>query len=126
MTRVAVVFTGGTISMQTDAQAGGAVPTLDGAAILTRTAGLGAIAEVVPVDWGLVPASHLSFAQILDLAGVVRGALERPGVAGAVVVQGTDTIEETAFALDLLVPGSKPVVVTGSMRKADDDGYEGP
>ena len=126
MSRVAVVFTGGTISMQADAAAGGAVPVLDGAAILARTEGLAQIAQVEPVDWGLVPASHLSFAQILDLAAAVRAALEPPGVAGAVVVQGTDTIEETAFALDLLVPGSKPVVVTGSMRSADDDGYEGP
>jgi len=126
MNQVAVVFTGGTISMQVDSLAGGAVPVLDGAAILARTEGLAAIADVVPVDWGLVPASHLSFAHILDLAATVRRALEPPGVVGAVVVQGTDTIEETAFALDLLTPGSKPVVVTGSMRNAGDDGYEGP
>ena len=124
--RVAVVFTGGTISMRVDPQAGGAVPVLDGAGILARTSGLTEIAELVPVDWGLVPASHLSFAQILDLAATVRAALEPVGVAGAVVVQGTDTIEETAFALDLLVPGPKPVVLTGSMRNAGDDGYEGP
>lgn len=112
--------------MLVDPLAGGAVPALDGAAILARTTGLAAIAEVLPVDWGLVPASHLSFAQILDLAATLRRALEPPGVAGAVVVQGTDTIEETAMALDLLVPGSKPVVITGSMRNAGDDGYEGP
>jgi L-asparaginase len=126
MNQVAVVFTGGTISMRVDPLAGGAVPVLDGAGILARTEGLAAIAEVVPIDWGLIPASHLSFAQILDLARTVRSALEPASVVGAVVVQGTDTIEETAFALDLLVPGSKPVVVTGSMRNAGDDGYEGP
>ena len=126
MRQVAVVFTGGTISMRVDAAAGGAVPALDGAAILARTDGLSAIADVVPVDWGLVPASHLSFVQILDLAATVRRVLEPAGVVGAVVVQGTDTIEETAFALDLLVPGPKPVVVTGAMRNAGDDGYEGP
>ncbi len=126
MSRVAVVFTGGTIAMQRDPEAGGAVPTLAGAAILERTSGLEAIATVDAVDWGLVPASHLSFAQLLDLAATVRTSLARADVAGAVVVQGTDVIDETAFALDLLVPGSKPIVVTGAMRTSDDDGYDGP
>lgn len=126
MERVAVVFTGGTISMRRDPAAGGAVPALGGAEILARTQGLDAIAAVDAVDWGLIPASHLSFAQLLDLAATIRVQLERPGVAGAVVVQGTDVIDETAFALDLLVPGPKPIVVTGAMRTADDDGYDGP
>lgn len=126
MARVGVVFTGGTISMRHDPTAGGAVPVLDGAALLARTPGLDAIADLEPVDWGLVPASHLSWDQILDLARTVRGLLDRPDVDGAVVVQGTDTIEETAFALDLLTPGRKPVAVTGAMRNAGEDGYDGP
>jgi len=126
MSRVAVVFTGGTIAMRVDPVLGGAVPVLDGAAILARTDGLAEIAAVEAVDWGLVPASHLSFAQILDLAATVRMRLEPRDVVGAVVVQGTDTIDETVFALDLLVPGSKPVVVTGAMRNAGEDGYDGP
>jgi L-asparaginase len=124
--RVVVVFTGGTIAMRRDAAAGGAVPTLDGAAILALTPGLDAIAAVEPIDWGLVPASHLRFAQILELARLLAAALERPDVDGAVVVQGTDTIEETAFAFDLLVGTEKPVVVVGAMRAASDDGYDGP
>ena len=126
MPKVVVVFTGGTISMRFDPVAGGAVPSLDGAGILARTPGLDTIAEVESVDWGLVPASHLSFAQLLDLIRTVRDALARPDVDGVVVVQGTDTIEETAFALDLLTPGNKPVVVTGAMRNAGEEGYEGP
>ncbi len=123
---MAVVFTGGTIAMRVDAAAGGAVPSLDGAALLARTPGLDAIADVEAIDWGLVPASHLSFAQILDIAATVRAALARPEIEGAVVVQGTDTIEEVAFALDLLVRGAKPVVVVGAMRNADDAAYDGP
>jgi L-asparaginase len=121
--RLAIVFTGGTISMLLDPATGAAVPTLDGAAILARSPGLAAHADLVPVDWGLVPASHLSFAQILDIARIVREQLAA-GCDGAIVVQGTDVIEETAFALDLLVPG--PVAVVGAMRNAADPGYEGP
>jgi L-asparaginase len=125
MPRVAVVFTGGTISMRLDPVAGGNVPALDGAAILARTPGLDAIAEVVALDRGLTPASHFTFADVLAIAEVVRRALDDPAVDGVVVVQGTDTIEETAFAWDLLLDQGRPVVVTGAMRaphEAEDDG----
>jgi L-asparaginase len=124
--RVVVLFTGGTISMEHDAAAGGAVPRLDGAAILARTSGLSGIADLVTIDWGRVPAAHLSFADLLDQAARLRDALADPGVAGAVVVQGTDVMEETALAFDLLVPGASPVLVTGAMRNAGQDGYDGP
>ncbi|MGD2145679.1 MAG: asparaginase, partial [Anaerolineae bacterium] len=48
-----------------------------------------------------------------------------PGVTGVVITHGTDTLEETAYLLDLTLPGEKPVVITGSMRTASDLGYEG-
>ena len=126
MPRVAVVFTGGTISMGFDPVAGGNVPSLDGAAILARTPGLDALADVVAIDRGLTPASHFTFADLMGLRGVIQGALDDDAIDGVVVVQGTDTIEETAFAWDLVVQSSKPVVVTGAMRASGEDGYDGP
>ncbi|MDQ3493206.1 MAG: asparaginase [Chloroflexota bacterium] len=125
MTRLAVVFTGGTISMLPDPVTGGAVPRLDGAAILARVPGIDGLADLEPVDWGLVPASHLGMAQILELAQVLEGALTRSDIDGAVLVQGTDSMEETAFAFDLLVSGDKPVVVVGAMRNAADPAWDG-
>jgi L-asparaginase len=126
VSRVAVIFTGGTISMQADPVAGGNVPTLDGAAILARTPGLSGVADLVPIDRGLTPASHFTFADLFGLMEAVANALADPSIDGAVVVQGTDTIEETSFFLDLLLDGPKPVVVTGAMRTASESGYDGP
>ena len=123
---IVVVFTGGTISMQVDAAQGGNVPALDGAAILARTRGLDEIADVRAIDYGLIPASHFRFAQLFDIAALLRDALASPDIHGAVVVQGTDTIEETSFFYDLVVGGPKPIVVTGAMRSASEDGYDGP
>ncbi len=123
---VVVVFTGGTISMLPDPVTTAAVPTLNGAAILARTPDLDAIATLEAIDWGLVPASHLGFPQLLEIARLLRDHLARPEVDGVVVVQGTDVMEETAFAFDLLVDSPKPVVVVGAMRSAGDPGYEGP
>lgn len=124
--RVRVIFTGGTISMLPDPVTGAAVPALSGARILARTPGLDGIARLEAVDWGLVPASHLGFPQILDIAGRIREAQADPGLAGIVVVQGTDVLEETAFAWDLLAGDGPPVVVTGAMRNAGDPAWDGP
>jgi L-asparaginase len=124
--RVAVVFTGGTISMLPDPVTGAAVPALDGAAILARVPGLEAIAELEPIDWGLVPASHLRFSQILEIGGVIADAAEREDIDGVVVVQGTDVLEETSYAWDLLHAIETPVVVVGAMRNAGEPDYEGP
>lgn len=124
--RIAVVFTGGTIAMLPDPLSGAAVPALDGAAILERVPGLETVAELRPLDWGLVPASHLRFGQILEIAGVIADAAEEDDVDGVVVVQGTDVLEETAYAWDLLHAGDIPVVVVGAMRNAGDPDFEGP
>jgi L-asparaginase len=126
MSRVAVVFTGGTISMRRDDAAGGNVPTLNGAAILALTPGIEEIAEVIPVDRGLTPASHFSFTDLFGIADTIRAQLADPAIDGCVVVQGTDTIEETSFFWDLVIDESKPVVVTGAMRSASQPDYEGP
>jgi L-asparaginase len=126
MPRVAVVFTGGTISTIFDPVAGGNVPALDGAAILARTPGLESIADVVAFDRGRLAASHLTFPQLLDLGALLRDLLADPEIDGAVLVQGTDTIEETSFCWDLLLGGPKPVVVTGAMLSSDMAGFDGP
>ncbi len=117
MPSVAIVFTGGTISMRHDPVAGGIVPVLSGRDLLETVPGLDSIATLVPIDHGLTPASHFTFGGLFELWEVVRGALADDDVVGAVIVQGTDTIEETAFFFDLL---------HGAMRAASDLDYEGP
>lgn len=126
MPRVVAVFTGGTISMTSDASAGGNVPTLSGAVILSRTPGLDAIASIEVVDLGRTPASHFQLSQLFEIAGAIERAAADPGVDGVVVVQGTDTLDETAFFFDLVITTEKPVVVTGAMRSASEPGYDGP
>lgn len=126
MSRIAMVFTGGTISTLPDAAAGGNTPVLRGAEILARSPGVARVADVEPLDWGLVPASHLRFAQMMDIGRVVDEALARADVVGAVVVQGTDTIEETSVAFELLVRSDKPLIVTGAMRDGSSPDFDGP
>jgi L-asparaginase len=126
MRRVAVLFTGGTISSVTDPAAGGHVPTLGASELIERVPGLDAIAGLDIVDVGRRPASHFRLGDLVSLAQRVDDALAAPDVVGAVVVQGTDTIEETSFALDLAVRSDRPVVVTGAMRAASEEGYDGP
>jgi L-asparaginase len=124
--RIVVIFTGGTIAMLPDRETGAAVPALQGDDVLARVSGLAEVAQLEAADWGLVPASHLRFTQILDIGSHIEAAAERADVDGVVVVQGTDVLEETAFAWDLLHSSSTPVVVVGAMRNAGQPDYDGP
>lgn len=126
--KVAVIFTGGTISMLADAERGGAVPALDGSAILQRTPALAPLAEIVAlnVPGSPTPAVHLTFAQLFDILGQAEALCQRPDIQGVVITQGTDTIEETSFFFDLLATTHKPIVITGAMRNASQEDYDGP
>ncbi len=65
MPRLAVIFTGGTISMRSTPTGSGNAPGLGAEQLLQTVPGIERIAEVEPVDWGLVPGSHLTFEQVL-------------------------------------------------------------
>lgn len=124
--RVAIYFTGGTISMVYDPVIGGAVPALSGRDILDRVPGLDTIADFEVVDFGRYPGPHMTPRLMMDLSLQVRAALARPEIDGVVVTHGTDTLEETAYLLDLTVSGDKPVVFVGAMRNSSEVGWDGP
>ena len=124
--RVAVVFTGGTISMRVDPAAGGAVPTLSGEEILRLVPGLAEIAEVTVVEFARLPGPHMTPVRMWDLSGVVAQQLADARVNGVVITHGTDTLEETAYLLDLTLKSEKPVVLVGSMRNGSEPSWDGP
>ncbi len=72
-----------------------------------------------------VPSGDLTLADVLELKGEIDRAI-LGGASGVVVTQGTDTLEEVAFVLDLLVDGDTPIAVTGAMRNASLPGADGP
>lgn len=122
---VTVFSLGGTIASTSTPGAGGVTPRLGAAELLAGVPGLDGSAEVEPVAFRRVASGDLTFDDLIALAAEI-GARFAAGAAGAVVVQGTDTIEETSFVLDLLVGAPNPVVVTGAMRNPTLAGPDGP
>ena len=123
--RLLTVFTGGTISM-TVLPGVGAVPARSGAEILARVPQLSQVAEVEVEDFDRLPGPHWTPARMVALAQHLMRRLAGGAFNGAVVTHGTDTLEETAYFLDLVLPGPVPVVLTGAMKTADDPFWDGP
>lgn len=122
--RLLFLSLGGTITMVPSAE-GGITPKLGAAELVASVPRLAEVADIDAQSPFKLPSPSLSNANLVEVAtAVMKGFAE--GFDGAVVIQGTDTIEESAFLLDLLVDSEKPVVVTGAMRGADAPGADGP
>lgn len=124
--KVLFIFTGGTISMKVDPATGGAVPALSGAEILSYDPGMRELADFEVIDFGRFPGPHMTPERMWDLSLLVREQLARNEVAGIVITHGTDTLEETAYLLDLQHTSAKPVVFVGAVRNASELSYDGP
>jgi L-asparaginase len=123
MKRIVVLAAGGSISLKRGPMVDGAVPSLRGddfLALLPRDEFQLAFAEYLNV-----PGSHRTPAQVLELAQKAESILLAPNVDGLVITHSTDTLEETAYLLDLTINSPKPVVVTGAARSAAAPSYDG-
>lgn len=123
---VRVLFTGGTISMRIDPGTRAAVPALSGEEIVARVHGLKREARLTLEDYARLPGPHVTPHWMWRLRGHVEKALRDPKVDAVVLTHGTDTLEETAFLLDLTLDSAKPVVFCGAMRTVSEPGWDGP
>ncbi|WP_110948497.1 asparaginase [Pseudomonas bohemica] len=122
---LAIAALGGTVSMQAQAGQKGVMPSLTGEALLAAVPGLSALADVRAETLCLHPSASLDFDDLLHLLEWANRQVDA-GAQGVVVTQGTDSMDETAFFLDLLWEKNVPVVITGAMRAATQPGADGP
>jgi L-asparaginase len=120
---VALVTTGGTIAMRERAKGQGAIPTLTPQDFLSQLPE--SFPKVIVEEHCNLPSSHFTLQTLQSLRERVQNLLNREEVEGVVITHGTDTMEETAYFLDITVPSEKPIVLTGAMRTAEEAGYDG-
>ncbi|MFF7247255.1 asparaginase [Embleya sp. NPDC008237] len=125
---VALFTLGGTIAMAgaVGTDAGTVVARLNGAQLTAAVPGLADLGVALDVqDVQAVPSGSLTFIQVLDVVAAASRAVAA-GATGVVVTQGTDTLEETAYLVDLVWPHPEPFVLTGAMRNPTLAGPDGP
>jgi L-asparaginase len=116
---VALFTVGGTISMAGDRR-------LTGADLTVAVPGLAELAQPIEIqDVEKIPSADLTAAKLLEIVDAASKAVTA-GAVGAVVTQGTDTLEESAFLADLVWPHPQPLVFTGAMRNPTLAGPDGP
>jgi L-asparaginase len=126
---VAVLATGGTIAgtAGSETQSTGYKPgVLTADAVLKSVPSLGKVAQVSGEQVSNVGSENITNEILLKLAKRVNQLLARPDIAGVVITHLTDTLEETAYFLNLVVKSDKLVVLTGSMRPSTAISADGP
>lgn len=126
MKKIVAITTGGTIAMKLDPETGGLIPAVSGEDLLAAVPALKDVAEIEVVEQSNIPSGHITPQMMFELSRRIDAIAQRGDVDGFVVTHGTDTLEETAYLLDLTLHTEKPVCVTGAMRGASDTSWDGP
>lgn len=126
--RVAVIATGGTIAGAgaTAASAGYSPAQITVNAILDQVPGLGDVAEVIPLQLCQISSQNMNLDVLVRLAHMIDSLFAGNLADGVVVTHGTDTMEESAYFINLTVPHPNPVVFVGSMRPSTSLSADGP
>lgn len=124
--KVAIIFTGGTISMTVDEKVGAAIPTLTGSQILSMVSNIDKLAEIEVIEYAEIPGPHMTIDRLMEIRSLIHDLVKRNDISGVIITHGTDSLEETAYFLDLTINTPKPVVVVGAMRNSSELGYDGP
>lgn len=112
--------------MTVDPRIKAAVPTLTGEEIMSMVTHIEQYADVESYTFSNLPGPHMTPDTMLELSEYIKNILNREDIEGVVVTHGTDTLEETAYFLDLTINSNKPIIVTGAMRNSSELGYDGP
>lgn len=124
MKRILLLHTGGTISMSTDQRTGAVKPS--GEHPLHKYSQLfEENLKIVEEDIFQLPSPHVTPHHMFLLQKRLLKAAEEGIYDGAVITHGTDTLEETAYFLDLTLDTPFPIVLTGAMRPVDELGSDG-
>ena len=121
--KVALITTGGTIASTRNAKNKLESGKLDGKAILAMCQ-LENEMDIELIDLYQVPSMHMTFDNLNQLNKTIQQVFQDESVSGIVVTHGTDSLEETAYFLELTIHDTRPVIVTGSQKSPGDIGTD--
>lgn len=107
-------------------KSGGAVPKYSGAELLKKIPEAKKIADISFYDFGKYPGPHVTPEIMMELSKQLRKRLTDKKYDGIIITHGTDTLEETAYLIDLTIKTEIPIVFTGSMRNSSEQNWDGP
>ncbi|RSL33848.1 asparaginase [Salibacterium salarium] len=125
MKKILILHTGGTISMQENKETGG-VTTSDQNPLHQWDGIASKNVDIISEDAFHLPSPHITSEHMLSLFQLMNKRLQETNADGVVITHGTDSLEETAYAIDLLHNNSTPVVFTGAMRSSNEVSSDGP
>jgi L-asparaginase len=123
---ILIVFTGGTFSMKIDKKSGGLLPQYSGEQLVNKIPEVKKIANISCYDFGKYPGPHITPEIMIDLSKQIKKRIKEKKYDGIVITHGTDTLEETAYLLDLTIKTKTPIVFTGSVKNSSEPDWDGP
>lgn len=120
---ILLIHTGGTISMAMSDE-GAVLPNTENP-LLKESNKLDTLAKIIEMEAFNLPSPHITPNEMLTLRNLIVEQVSATHIDGVVITHGTDTLEETAYFLELTTNLSIPIVLTGAMRSSNELGADG-